>query len=143
VTELLSHLDAFLSRHDLTIDLLIVWTMAVGFYVYALVKFVSWGVLRSQADVTMVGVSLKHQKIAEAGLGLAMGTLYGMTLVAYYTGHSFGAWERVLLRGMVVFVMLLGGIFGLRFLYYLGRESRLTAPDDTSPFPPAPPDAAR
>lgn len=143
MTDLLSHLNAFLARHDVTIDLLTVWVLTVGFYLYAVVKIVSWGVLSSQSDVTMVGVSIKHQKLAEAGLGLAMGTLYAMTLYAYYAGHTYDAWERVLLRGMVMAALLIGGIYGLRFAYYLLRESRLTAPDEAPPFPPAPTDAAR
>lgn len=121
---MLPDLTNFLRRHDLTIDLFTVWTLCLGFYIYALVKFVSWSVLRSQQDQTMVGVSLKRQKVAEAIMGGAMGTLYGMTLLTYYCGISYEIWVRSVVRFGVVLAVILGGIYGLEFIYHLLQETR-------------------
>lgn len=121
---MLPDLTDFLRRHDLTIDLFTVWTLCLGFYIYALVKFVSWSVLRSQHDQTMVGATLKRQKLAETALGLSMGTLYGMTLMTYYCAISYEIWVRSAVRFGIALVIILGGIYGLQFTYYLLQETR-------------------
>ncbi len=121
---MLPDLTDFLRRHDLTIDLFTIWTMCVGLYVYALVKIASWSVLRGQQDQTMVGVILKWQKMAEAALGLSMGTLYGMTLMTHYFGVTYEIWARSLVRLSVSLAIILGGIYGLQFIYYLLQEIR-------------------
>ena len=121
---MLPDLTAFLRRHDLTIDLFTIWTMCLGFYIYALVKFISWSALRGQQDQTMVGATLKRQKLAETALGLSMGTLYGMTLMTRYGVISYEIWVRSTVRFGVALVIILGGIYGLQFIYYLLQEIR-------------------
>jgi len=121
--EWLRNLEQWLQQYDMEVDLAAVWVLSVGFCVYALVKFFSWLQIVSQHDRTSVGRNLKWQKLAEAVMGLAMSTLYSLTLVAYYTGHSFGILERVGLRLFVMAGIVGAVLWGVRFTISLRREN--------------------
>ena len=120
----MTDLNAWLQRHDLTIDLITVWSFCLGFAVFGVVKATSWWTLRRQKDQTMVGVSLKRQKLGEALIGAGMSTLYGMTLYAYYVdGTRFSFWSRLGIRSALIVTILLVTWFGVQFVYYLRRAS--------------------
>ena len=119
----LSTFGEWLQKHDVTIDLITVWGLSVGFALYGMVKVISWWVLRKQVDATMVGITLKRQKLAEAFLSFTMAILYAMTLIAYYAAEPrFGFWDRLLLRAGLFIAMILASFYGLRFVYWLRRE---------------------
>lgn len=122
---MLESISLWLQRHDLTLDLITVWVLALGFGFFGVAKVVSWWTLRKTRDATMVGVTLKRQKMAEALIGFGLATLYGMTLFSYYfTGTGFGFWERLLVRAGLVVVMVFGTWYCMRFVYHLRREAR-------------------
>lgn len=122
---MITSITAWLQRHDLTLDLITVWALALGFGLFGLVKLMSWWTLRKQADQTMVGVSLKKQKLGEMFLGFGMATLYSMTLFAYYIyGTPFGFWERLAVRAGLVVAVVFASYHGVLFGYHLWRESR-------------------
>lgn len=121
----LDSLGQWLQRHDLTIDLITVWAMAIGFFIYGCVKAYSWATLRRTRDATQIGVALKRQKLAEAFIGFGMTTLYGMTLYEYYVeGPNFGFWDRTGLRVGLVVAMGICTFYGIRFLYWLRKEAK-------------------
>lgn len=120
----LAEIGQWLQRHDVTIDLITVWALAVGFCLFGIAKLFAWWTLQGQADQTMVGVTLKKQKLTEALIGFGMSTLYGMTLFAYYAaGPQFDFWDRLLLRLGLFMAMLLGSYYSVRFVYWLRKES--------------------
>lgn len=121
----LGEFGEWLQQHDLTIDLVTVWGLALGFALLGVVKGVSWWALRSQDDATMVGITLKRQKMAESLLLFGMATLYGMTLYSYYmSGPQFGFWDRLALRTGLFGAILLAAFYGVQFVYWLRRESK-------------------
>jgi len=110
-------------RHDTTLDLITVWGMAVGFLLFGITKTLSWWTLLRQDDATMVGVTLKRQKLVEALIGYAMAIFYGMALSAYYADRPiFGFWDRFTLRAGLTFVMFIGTYYCIKFVYHLRRE---------------------
>ena len=122
---MLESISQWLQRHDLTLDLITIWVLALGFGFFGVAKVVSWLTLRETRDATMVGVTLKRQKIAEALVGFGLATLYGMTLFSYYfTDAGFGFWGRLLVRVGLVIVMALGTWYCVQFVYWLRRESK-------------------
>lgn len=112
----------WLQIHDLTLDLITVWALALGFGVLATVNVVSWWTLRNQHDRTPVGKSLKQKKAAEAVICAVMAILYGLTLYAYYDGYLFGFWERFWLRLIVIAGIVCASVFGIRFVRALRAE---------------------
>lgn len=116
-------IERWITAHDLTLDLVTVWCLAIGFGVLALVKIVSVAALRGSHDQTDVGRSLKVQKAAEAVACVAMATLYGLTLYGYYDGYQFGVWERFGVRLIVAGGVLIASVFGVRFVLALRRET--------------------
>lgn len=118
----------WLQQHDVTVDLITVWALTLGFLLFAVTKAVSWWTLRSATDATMIGVTLKRQKLVESIIGLGMSTLYGMTLISYYMQSPvFGFWDRLLLRGGLFLAMVLGSVYSVQFVYHLRRASRSDA----------------
>lgn len=124
MTDQLNDFGQWLQRNDVTIDLITVWALATGFALFGITKVLSWWTLRRQNDATMVGVTLKRQKMVEALIGFGMATLYGMTLFAYYMAEPvFNFWDRLLLRSGLFVVMVLGSVFCVQFVWALRRES--------------------
>ena len=122
---MIQSLTQWLQQHDTNIDIITLWALAIGFGLFGLVKLVSWWTLRQQHDQTMVGVSLKWQKLGEMILGFGLATLYAMTLSLYYQqGTSFGFWERLILRIGLFFALTLVSFHGVQFVIYLRKEAR-------------------
>lgn len=116
--------EQWLRTHDVTIDLVTIWALCLGFGLFGLVKTVSWWTLRDQQDQTMIGISLKRQKLGEAIIGFGMATLYGMSLIAHYVADArFGFWDRTIIRAGLFLAMVLVSWFGVQFVYHLRREA--------------------
>lgn len=118
----ISHVFRFVRQHDATIDLAVVWMLAVGTAILSLVKLVSWLVLRTQDDQTMVGVSLKRQKLGEGFGWGSLSVLYSLTLYAYYTHDAWGYWPRLIVRVSLAASIFVAVVTGIAFIYYLLRE---------------------
>lgn len=121
---MLTTFEQWLRTHDVTIDLVTVWGLCLGFGLFGLVKAVSWWTLREQKDQTMIGVALKRQKLGEAIIGGGMATLYGMSLLTYYVADAgIGFWDRTIIRAGLFLAMVLVSWFGVQFVYHLRREA--------------------
>ena len=112
----------FLNRHDVTLDLIVVWALCLGAFTMGTAKMIAWWTIRSTRDATRIGVSLKKQKLSEGVLWYALSLLYAMTLTAFYNAQRIGPPERTALR-VVLMVAIVVSIFYLaRFIYYLRRD---------------------
>ena len=114
----------FVRRHDVTLDLIVVWSLCVGALTMSVAKLVAWWTIRGTADSTMVGVSLKQQKLSESVFWFGLSLLYGMTLAAFYFAHRFGPPERTALRVILMVAVVTSVYYVSRFIYYLRRENR-------------------
>lgn len=120
----LGQAEAWIDRHDLTIDLITVWCLAVGFAVLALVEFVTWLSMRGALDQTRVGQRLRPKKLGYALICVAMSTLYSLTLYAYYREHHFGVWSVFALRVLIIVGIVTASVFGVRFIAALRDERK-------------------
>ena len=118
----LGQAEAWIDRHDLTVDLITVWCLAVGFAVLALVEFATWLSMRGALDQTRVGQRLRPKKLGYALIAVAMSTLYSMTLYAYYQHHQFGVWSVFALRVLIIVGIVTASVFGVRFITALRDE---------------------
>ena len=112
----------WLQRHDLTIDLITIWTVVVSAVIIAAGLAVAWWTLRGTHDQTTVGRSLKWQKITLAFAFIVNAAYWGVVLVAYYTGYMVGLWEKVALRLLFSGGMLVGAVVVFWFVRTLRRE---------------------
>lgn len=120
----LGQAEAWVDRHDLTIDLITVWSLAVGFAVLAVVELATWLSLRGSLDQTRVGQRLRPKKLGYALICAAMSMLYGLSLYAYYREHQFGVWSVFGLRVLIVVGIITAAAFGIRFILALRDERR-------------------
>lgn len=120
----MSDFTRWLKGHDVTIDLLTVWGVVVMGVLLALVNVVAWWWLRDTTDQTMVGVSLKRKKRAEAFKEMGWSLYWGMVLMAFYAAYQFGFWERLGIRALIVIAYVVAVINGVRFIYYLRQERK-------------------
>ena len=124
MTDAWGDLSTWMVHNDLLIDLLTIWCLCLGFMVLGAVEAVSWLTLRGTSDRSGVGRNLKRKKAAWAVLAMAMSALYGLTLVAYYSGYLFGFWERFWLRIVVIGGITCACFYGTRFVRALRHERR-------------------
>ena len=122
-TEWWNSAESWLTAHDLTIDLLTVWILVVGFYTLASVNLITVWTLRHQHDETEVGKAIKGKKAAEAGMCAGMGTLYALSLYAYYAEYAFGPIARFGIRVVVAAGITIAAVFGVRFIRALAGEN--------------------
>jgi Trk-type K+ transport system membrane component len=119
---LLGQAEAWITRHDLTIDLVTVWTLAVGFAALALVELVTWLTMVGARDETTLGKRLRPKKLGSAFICTGMSTLYSLTLYAYYREHQFDVWSVFALRILIIAGIVTAVTFGVRFVTALRRE---------------------
>ena len=115
MTEAWASFEAWMMRHDLTLDLITVWSISAGLHVWALVKAYSWWVIWHTRDRTAIGRTMRPQKAAEAVMGLSLALLYDLTLFAYYTGWIPTFWQRLALRLLLIVAVIGASAWGLRF----------------------------
>lgn len=118
----MTDIAAWLHRHDVTIDLITIWTVALSALVIAGGLAVAWWTLRGTHDQTAVGRTLKWQKIALAVAFFVNGLYWGVVLTAYYTGYIVGLWEKVALRLLFSGGMLIGAVCVFLFVKALRAE---------------------
>jgi hypothetical protein len=123
LTDLLHDIEAWVTAHDLTIDLVTIWALTLGFATLSAVNAISWIVLRNQHDLTPVGKALKGKKASEAVMCLAMASLYGLTLAAFYFGTEFGIWDRLTIRAFVIAGIGGAAVYGIRFVKSLRGQN--------------------
>ena len=125
-------IDTWMRQHDLQLDLITVWCIAVGLVIWSLVKAYSWAVIVRTQDRTAVGATMKPQKAAEVVMGLSLATLYSLTLVAYYLDWSPEFWTRLALRVFLIVGIAGASVAGLRFAraLYTTRNGGSGPPDD-------------
>ena len=118
----MTDIAAWLQRHDVTIDLITIWTVVLSALVIAGGLAVAWWTLRGTHDQTAVGRTLKWQKIALAVAFFVNGLYWGVVLTAYYTGYIVNLWEKVALRLLFSGGMLAGAVCVFLFVRALRRE---------------------
>jgi hypothetical protein len=118
------NLNDWIVAHDQQLDLALLWYLAIGFGVLMLVEGMTWLVIRKQHDMTDVGVSLKHKKIAGALMFSVLSSLYALGLVVYYTKNAevFGTWQRMGLRFVLAVGIGVAVIAGIQFIIALKTE---------------------
>lgn len=110
-------LGDWLTAHEQDADLWSVWLIVIGCTVLALVKLATWITIRNQRDRTDAGRALKRQKAAETAMFTAFATLYGLSLIAYYTGAiPVNIWGRTTIRGVVVGGTIIAALAGIRLV---------------------------
>lgn len=112
----------WLKSHDRSLDEISVWAMFITFGVLSLVKLRTFLAIYRQRDQTAVGRALKGQKFWEAVAFAGMSMLYGLTLYGYYGGVSFGFWERLGVRFIVVVGLCAAAVSDLVFDWAFRRE---------------------
>lgn len=112
----------WLQRHDLTIDLITIWTVVVSAVIIASGFAVAWWTLRGTHDQTAVGRALKWQKITLAFAFTVNAAYWGVVLAAYYTGYIVGLWEKAALRFLFSGGMLTGAVVVFWFVRTLRKE---------------------
>lgn len=122
MTDMLTTIGAWLTRHDLMLDLIAVWVLFVGCLVMVGVKLISWAVLRTQRDRTAVGRTLKREKLGEAVAWAAFASLYGLGLATYYRQDTYGAWSELALRTLLIVGITVTVWWGIRFVFALRAE---------------------
>lgn len=121
---MLNDLETWLQQHDVTIDLITVWTLVICFALWGLSKARIRWTLRDTDDEEMIGVTLKHQKGMEALVGVAMATLYGLTLIGFYFMVDVGFLPRLILRAGIVLFLIGATFFSLRLDYYVQMDRK-------------------
>jgi hypothetical protein len=124
-SSLLGQAEDWITTHDLTIDLVTVWALVIGFATLSIVDFATWASMLGQYDETQLGSRLRPKKLGNAIICLAMSMLYGMSLFAYYREHQFDIWTIFLLRIFLIVGIITASLFGARFFLAFRRETRL------------------
>lgn len=114
----------WLQAHDLAVQVIVVWIVALSSFAIALAMFTAWLTLRGTRDQTKVGMTLKWQKIAVSTALLANGMYWSMVLVSFYYDWRADFWDRMALMLVFSIGMMTGAVFALLFAYHLRRESR-------------------
>lgn len=112
----------FIKRHDVTLDLIVVWALCLGAFTMGTAKMIAWWTIRTTRDATAIGASLKKQKLSEGVFWYALSLLYAMTLAAFYWSHQFGLPERTALRVVLMVAIVVSIYYVARFIYYLRRD---------------------
>lgn len=113
----------WLKAHDIQIDLITVWALAISSLVIAVGFLVAWMVLRDTEDQTRVGVTLKWQKLSVGIAFIVNSFLYwALILISYETGFVLDFWDRMVLRIIMAGSMLGGAFFVSLFVVALIRE---------------------
>lgn len=109
-------------RHERAVELGTVWVLVATFAVLAVVKVLTWAVIRRQRDRTDVGRALKAQKLAEAVLYTAMALVYAAALSIYYNVTAVDIWWRYGLRIVAALAMIAATVYGIRFALALRAQ---------------------
>lgn len=115
-------IGAWLQAHDMRIDEITVWCMAVGLVILAGVDARTWWSLRWQKDRTSVGGALRVKKLWYALILFALGSLYSLTLAVYYEVIEVNFWHRIVLRAVVIASIVGAVTAGLRFVKAMRHE---------------------
>jgi hypothetical protein len=124
-SSLLGQAEDWITLHDLTIDLVTVWTLVFGFAILAIVDFATWVSMIGQYDETQLGRRLRPKKLGNAIICSGMASLYGMTLYSYYQEYQFTIWTIFALRILLIVGIITASFFGARFFLAFRRETRL------------------
>jgi hypothetical protein len=119
----LGHAESWVNRHDLTVDLVTVWSLVIGFAILSIVELATWFTMIGQQDVTTIGVRLRHKKLGYSLICFAMSMLYGLTLYSYYNQHQFQPMTVFGLRLLLVVGIITASFFGSRFLISFRKET--------------------
>ena len=129
--------NAFIERHQLTIDLTVVWIVILSCFVIAVGLFTAWWTLRGTYDQTAVGRALKRQKASLTVAFFSNGVYWSAVLAAHYTGHRMipllGIALRLLFAGGMVAAAVFVGLFVRALRREIGRERTGIAPLVESP----------
>jgi hypothetical protein len=118
----LGHAESWVNRHDLTLDLVTVWSLVIGFAILSVVEFATWVTMVGQQDITTIGARLRHKKLGYSLICFAMCMLYSLSLYAYYQQHQFQPMTVFGLRLLIIVGIVTAAFFGSRFLIAFRRE---------------------
>ena len=116
-------IEAWMLDHVARLELVAVWSFAVMFAIWALVKLLSWLALRGSQDATEVGRTLKHHKAAEGIAALAWAVYWSLVLWAYYDDMAYSIWVRWTVIIVILLAMAGATIRGLYFVAALRSET--------------------
>ena len=114
--------NAWIERHQLIIDVTVVWIVIFSCFVIAVGLFTAWWTLRGTYDQTAVGRALKRQKASLTVSFLANGVYWSAVLAAFYTGHRLSPWLGLVLRLTFAGGMLAAAVFVGLFVRALRQE---------------------
>ena len=115
-------INDWLQRHELAIDLAVIFIVVVSGYIIAAAMFTAAWTLRGTHDQTAVGRALKRQKVSLGVAFLANAVYWSVVLYAYYTGYIPSVAGKTLLRLIFAGGMLFGAVFASLFVRALRRE---------------------
>lgn len=117
----LDSVQSWLIKNDQNMNLATTWVLALGFYFLAGVEFRSWIAIRRARNRTVIGETMRGKKFSRFVLDAGIGTLYALTLYAFYDGYQFAFWERFIIRIVVIVGIVFAIWYGLRFMQALRK----------------------